>query len=414
MTKVLQAQGASTATFGAGALAYNPIGNGWFNLGNLFTTNGGRTTYRSAGTLSLLSGGVSANNLNAASTLKLRKAGSAVNSILTIGASTTGMFEDASNTDAVAVADIFDCIYDTTASISGTITFRTLATLFEATTNTVTKLISAGERAFTVVASSFYGLAGTIDGTSTTENRAEQYMGVAGTLKRLGCRVISNSGATTILRSRINGGNGNLSVTITSSTTGVFEDTSNTDTIAVGDLSNYHCDFNVATPNVTITLMWSEFESTADEGLILWAKPASGLTINAFPRFTQIGGAIATAISTENDARTKAQVAFTAKNLSIYISSNSVNATMTCTLKKGGVDTALTVPVGATSTGRFSDTSNTVAIAATDTLTYGITSAGAGTSAWRTISMAAEYASAPPPTGAIKDIIGTGIIPWAR
>ena len=52
-----------------------------------------------------------------------------------------------------------------------------------------------------------------------------------GTASNLYCRISANDRAASTLTLRIDGGNGNQAVTITSSTTGDFEDTSNTDTI---------------------------------------------------------------------------------------------------------------------------------------------------------------------------------------
>ena len=62
----------------------------------------------------------------------------------------------------------------------------------------------------------------------------------AGTLSNLWVRLSSNSinGSSTI-RTRVNGGNGNQSVSFASSTSGTAEDTSNTDAISVADEVNY-------------------------------------------------------------------------------------------------------------------------------------------------------------------------------
>lgn len=72
------------------------------------------------------------------------------------------------------------------------------------------------------------------------------------TLSNFHVYVTSNSRDVAITgRLRIAGANGNLAVTITASTTGVFSDTSNTDVLSQGDLVNYMWDFAGGSGNVT-------------------------------------------------------------------------------------------------------------------------------------------------------------------
>lgn len=60
------------------------------------------------------------------------------------------------------------------------------------------------------------------------------------TLRRMIINVVSNDrDADTTWRVRVGGVDGNETVTITNSTTGIFQDTTNTDVIASGDLVGY-------------------------------------------------------------------------------------------------------------------------------------------------------------------------------
>src|SRR5690349_17266000 len=74
---------------------------------------------------------------------------------------------------------------------------------------------------------------------SAAESNAQITRRVPGVESNLYIRVNTNDRGTSTLRFRINGGDGNQVVSITASTTGEFEDTSNTDTIAAGDLTDY-------------------------------------------------------------------------------------------------------------------------------------------------------------------------------
>lgn len=74
----------------------------------------------------------------------------------------------------------------------------------------------------------------------TTEAQSQAAMPCAGTLKNVRLKVPINSNTNNgTVKSRINGADGNITVTVTASTTGTFSDTSNTDTIAAADLVCY-------------------------------------------------------------------------------------------------------------------------------------------------------------------------------
>ena len=70
---------------------------------------------------------------------------------------------------------------------------------------------------------------------STTEAGAQVTYRSAGTLSLLYFRVYENSRGSSTFGTRVNGVNGNQSVSIGASTTGEFEDTVNTDSIVAGD-----------------------------------------------------------------------------------------------------------------------------------------------------------------------------------
>lgn len=415
MTAVIQAQG-SMAASSAGGHYYNSYGNSAF--GNLaLDTNQGRITYRLAGVSSKLNTYVHSSNTTTTITLKLRKGGTNGNQSVSITGSTTGYFEDSSNTDSISAGDTVDLDIDGTAA-GGSYACGSVSSLFAASSNTVTQLTCSGIRSWSSTATHYLPLAGNNDGANTTENRAEQYVGVAGTLKKMGVRVNSNtSSAAQTMRSRKNGANGNMSISITASTSGVFEDTSNTDSFSAGDLGNYLLDFTASTVSFDMSQAWSAFESTSSEGLIFWGKAASGMNINAYPRYISVGGFMATPATTESTVGTKANTGFDAKKLSIYVSANTSNLTLDFAFRLNtATTTALTVSITLAVTGRFTDSSNTATVASGDTITHRWNSSGSmtGSLTIRTVSMSATY-SGVAPTTKLKDMIRSGgIIPWKR
>src|SRR5229473_3056509 len=77
-------------------------------------------------------------------------------------------------------------------------------------------------------------------GAATTEANAQYKVNDTLTAKNLLAQVATNAvTAATTLSTRKNGATGNLTVSITALTTGAFEDTTNSDSLVVGDQFNY-------------------------------------------------------------------------------------------------------------------------------------------------------------------------------
>jgi hypothetical protein len=218
----------------------------------------GAHDWQVAGTFTGVHGYVSANTLNGTTTMAIRKNG--VNAITaSVTAGTTGRFENSASTTAAAVGDdIF--AYMSTAGSSGAITLGQIGTHFTPTT--------AGEfhvpfnhLAFSTATA---GVSGWLQNTSTTglwtQYSAKATTGL--TLSRFTINATSNATtATSTGVSFINGADGNQTISITAGSTGVFQDTVNTDSLASGarfaakitngsaHASNFSPDFKAAEVN---------------------------------------------------------------------------------------------------------------------------------------------------------------------
>ena len=214
-------------------------------------------TYRTAGTLSNLYIRITTND-RGASTFRLRKNGADGNQVISIGASITGEFEDTSNTDAIVAGDEV-CYSMVTGAGGTTFTLFIPSTVFSATTNTV---IVSGSDGTTLSAASttlYMAIAGENRAVATEAN-AQTEISTGGTLKNLQVNISQNARTTTTtFRSRINGANGNQVISVTASTTGIFEDTSNTDTVTANDLVCYSSVTGTGTENLVLRLTSSEF-----------------------------------------------------------------------------------------------------------------------------------------------------------
>ena len=346
---------------------------------------------------------VSSNGVTATSTLRLRINGANGNSVVSISASSTGLFEDTSNTDFAEPDDLIN--YQITAGATGTelqvtnyssvwvaesadpLTGTITATSALTGTLTVGKVaainlpqygidninVNAGVTSYT-----FPGMV-KHDWNATEANRQVKWRHAA-TLSKLGIRVYANgtSGAGTF-RTRINGANGSQSVSVTGSTTGYFEDTSNTDSIASGDLVSLQ--FVGGTGSSFCGSTMSTVVNSASSATVtkMGVKPVSGFNTDSATRYLPMVGA-GTPSATETDYKQNFNVAGTIKNLFVYISANSRSSTATTIrTRKNGADGNLSVSVGASATGVFEDTSNSDTVAAGDDFAFaGVTSTGGG------------------------------------
>ena len=88
------------------------------------------------------------------------------------------------------------------------------------------------------VSPDFFALSGA-DEESSIELNAQNCFPTPVKLKNMTISVSSNTGIESTLTMRKNGANGNQTITIPASTTGIFRDTVNTDDFGLSDLGNY-------------------------------------------------------------------------------------------------------------------------------------------------------------------------------
>jgi len=377
MANIVQASTGTSGTIGTSLTRYQAIGN-CINSVNANEVNE-EITYRSAGTLSKLYIRISANSVSATSTLKSRVNGADGNMSASITASTTGEFEDTSNTDTVTAGDKL-CTKITTGATGTNLVFRSISTVFSANTNTVKKFaVISGGNSYTGTTNNFSNILGRFVNTNSEDAKIKYKFKQAGTLKNLFCYLATNTkSATTTFRTRINGANGNVALSISASATGIFEDTTNTDSVSVDDLVNYlvNCP-NSGTWNSQLIAI--EFETTDDA--FQWAGMYyfnSGIAVGANDFFYPDGDPVVG----QNNANTqvKSRIAYTASELVCYISANDSTAAGTFVLRLNNANSSLSASITAGTTGYFEDTSNSVSVIATDEINYRLTVGTGGSS----------------------------------
>jgi len=236
----------------------------------------------------------------------------------------------------------------------------------------------ASRSPFNIAASTTWYTAGAITGlaTDTVEAVDQHTARVAGTFSGLHAKVITNDRAQSTFRFRVNGANGNQSLTIPASTTGEFSDLVNTDAVVDGDEFNYQMVSGAGGTTLDLSVLSVLFGSAGAYTVyrtITVTVTGSGTVSYATP-----GGGQGNA--TETLKQLKFKSAGTAKNLFAYVETNSRSTTSTIRLRKNAANGNGVLSIGAGTTGYFEDTSNTDSIAVDDLVNFSSTvGTGSGT-----------------------------------
>lgn len=338
--------------------------------------------YRVAGTISKFHIELTGNTLNGNSVITSRKNGAGGNLSITVPASTSGHFSDTANSDSIAAGDLVCWKFDSTASSSGLMTIRQWNAVFAASSNTACYHALFSGQIVNAASTTYYDPAAGRTQNNTTEANAQQVIEFAATEKKLYVYVQNNGRSTdTLIGNRINGADGTLQVTVGAAATGAFEDTSNSDSLAAGDLIGKYTRLGTGAGNFNYRLCCTVIESTSAKSLCGFGSANTVYTtVQPNTRYFGIGGAqvFIGPSSTESNTIQYVPVALTASKLYVNVTSNTCSASSTFRLRVNGADSALTISIGATTTGQVSDLTNSVDLAIADLVNYAMTAGGTG------------------------------------
>ena len=365
-----------------------PIFGGGFGAGGSGTINPSPTEtdlqviFRSAGTLSNMWIRLTANSTSS-TTVTSRKNAAPGNQSISVGASATGTFTDSTHTDTIANGD--KVAIRTVPAATGSFTMSLNAFTFAATTDTVSRLVcvnSLGNNPNT--GNNFYPLEGVADNllSSTTEAKDKIRQRKAGTIKNGAINVFNNGGGVTFtLKSRKNGANGTISISITSNGTGFFEDTTHSDSVVAGDDYCWNLDTTSAGGTFDPATFQVDFVSTNGDCEMVCSHNENLTAVNkAVTTYYGLAGDLAATSTTEANTQLLTNAAITFSELTINLSANTVSATSTLTLRIGAADSALTASITSNTTGIFSDSTHSVTTATTDLVNNKLATGGTGTS----------------------------------
>lgn len=356
---------ASGAAVAAAATEFFPlVGHGFGQTTEALAQILVRDTYTGSNLYTI----VSANTNDGTTTIRTRKNASDGAQSVSYAASETGAKEDTVNTDAMATGENWDY----SVNPAGTMNTCTVANLSVVLQHSGTGTFIMASSAGTTLAQAqnvlnYASLTGSLE-TNATEANAQYTLRTDGTLRNLRVYVSANSiAAGTVARTRVNGGNGAQSVSITASTTGSFEDVTNSDTVTGANAGEWNCLIDsTSAKNGTLTTTTIQCECSSIRCPQIWSR-VGGLTVvvDTYQRFE--GGQ--TGSTVESNMNLKARVALAISNMFTYVSANT---TTVCNVyfRKNGANAGPTVNYGSGVTGIKEDTVNTTTVAATDLINY--------------------------------------------
>ena len=338
--------------------------------------------FRSTGVISKLYVRVIANATSASSSITLRKNGIATAMTVTIGAAATGVFEDSTNTVTVAAGD--KLAFQSVSGGTGTFTMALISVIFDADTNCVSKFAGYGYSHTAASVTNYLSISGSRSVAATIEVNTQNTVKKAGTLKNAYIYVPTNGRTTdTIMRLRQNGASTIITFTIPASTTGLFEDTTNTVSCAVDDEINWEIVSGTGTGTLVPGNFAVDYETT-NNGFITSGCVGGSSDITLSPSVTEyyvVGGANIEATTTEAEAQQTARNPFTLSNLTVSVRTNTLTGATPTTVKLriNGADSTQVVSIASAATGFLVDTTHTDIVGPTDTIDFQVITGTAGT-----------------------------------
>lgn len=299
----------------------------------------------------------------------------------------TGTGTDSTNSDVLTAGDLFAGLYTDTGTDS-TIAWITMLADFGTTAGNFHCASNFTGAIYDAASSTRYlSFAGPLiaDGITTEDDTEWRNRGYT-SLETFHVFVTANARTNdSIFRSRVNGGNGGLTVTIGAGVTGRIEATGTADTLASGDTVNASITLDTGVEDLTIAYIMGVFKSSTGKTEI-FSGTGNGLTraASTTANYLQLGGRATAFQATEADAAATVGFATQVSHLRCYLSANTYTGTGASegTIKlfvnnvhATGMTAAITASGGA---GWYENAVNTVTIDDNDTLSIEIDEGSSG------------------------------------
>ena len=326
------------------------------------------------GTWSRLCIHVISNTLEQASTLVSRINGVTGNQAITIPAGTTGFFVDDIHEDSVVAADLLGVKLVAGGSSPHQLQVSVVSSRF--TLSERKSIVYCGVSLGVCIRSEnewpYAAIIGDHCQGFEIEANSHYKVQVAAIFSHMRVHIYANeSDGDTTFRFRKNGADGNQIITVHAGQTGWFEDTTHTDTVAVGDVINYKRWLFGTLPSIVYERSISMVvESPARPLGIAYNEPSYIYGT----RFHVLEGSYSFGATTEEPVQTRVRAGIMARNMVVsVVSPNNEDHAVTVTLRVNGVDSALAVTIPAYQAGFFTNNNDEVAISSESLVDWKLT-----------------------------------------
>lgn len=345
---------------------------------------------RSPGILSNLDVFVGLNNINNTCAIKVRLNGADTSLAVTVGASGTGNYINDVDTVTVAAGDKICLTTVPFSGSTGTLGLGYARTVFAATTDTVTRMTvspntasTAGTNLSDASTSYFFPLNGHITTNTFTEAQVKCRQRRVGSFKNLAIKVRTNTrGTNTLIKLRKNGTDATNVITVAGAATGWIEDTTHTDTIAVGDDFNFTVVTGSGSGSFIVDYIAVDYVSADGYGQCVLSAFNSPDSVgqNDNKDIQLAGDNLWFTVNLDHvQSRIPPDAELIFSDLTILVRSNNVDGTSTLTFRKNNTNGNQTVTIPANTAGVFSDITNTDITSAEDQVNYRLATGAGGT-----------------------------------
>jgi hypothetical protein len=368
--------GWDSPSLASGQTAYAHMGGG---APSMFTIAGGQAQRQAklhvAGKIQHLGVMVSANTITTSpTTVTLQVNGSDTAAVISIPAGATGWRADTTNQVAIAAGDKVNLKVVTPAT-SGSITFAGCTWEFDAAVGTTGFLIGP-MLSVTSNGITRYYTPGTSNGQLVTEADSQTIARAGATLRNLCVNVQTARAVVDTFSARINtaAGAGGLSAA-TSTVAGFYEDTTHSESLAVGDKFNIRIVFG-ASASTLVFLPSVQVDFAGTDQFMVGGSGTAGSAGSTNYHF--IGGTNRVLAATTGAAAQQSRHG-TYSNAWVYVASNGATADSTYKSQKNGSDGAISIPILASTPGLYEDTTHSDDVVNTDTYYFKSTIGTGGT-----------------------------------
>lgn len=342
----------------AGVTQYDPVGNTDLEF-NYTTEPQAQTPYNTAGVMVRMTAYITSNGLTNGATVYLRINGANANEHIYIPPSGSVNYElqDIMNADNIHAGDLVD--YQLVTQPGGSnITIWGVGIVFAANTNTMMEMVAEGQPGITMgsngFASYYEAVSGTLGFDQTETNGEALISNVAGTYANMCVYVTQNSlNITQTMRFRKNFSNGNEVITISPDATGLFCDTTHTDSVVIGDTVdyNYNMGGTANAGSTGVSFMKSEFTTTGTSMTYVTQNTGHTPAIGS----TQYGVVLGASSWTTPEIQYSilAQVGGTLSGLAMHIPANSQTSNVPVHFRNNAANGSQQLDIPAGGTGYF-------------------------------------------------------------